>query len=374
MVSRAIVPENGETLQLDFGGLPIVDGLLAPDGQPLVDVRVLLGDVFSRYSGIFNCYVRSDRDGRFSFAGIPAGRYGVYYEVPTKRGEWAKVAVIETTGQDMDLGIVPEQTGRVLILLVPSDAGGPLDDLTIHLQQGTKFWAPSAGSVSRPTKPGEPYIVANVPPGEYTIAAIRSDNVRIRQPIELRPDQQELKVTLTALSGTATVSGRFISDSQQPLVMWRSDEKVIAHVYPSDGEFYRVENLPAGQYTIGNYFIGNRAPLMTFTLAHGEAKVVDIDTSDFSTLQMASLVAQVVGSDGTPLTAAEVWLERHGQQISPVTSSGEGYFFVAEPGDYTLHAAGPGYEKATRHVRLEAGNIAQRALDRATVLVRLQKK
>ncbi len=55
---------------------------------------------------------------------LDAGRYRVYYEVPTKRGEWAKVAVIETTGQDMDLGIVPEQTGRVLTSLVPSDAGG----------------------------------------------------------------------------------------------------------------------------------------------------------------------------------------------------------------------------------------------------------
>jgi len=165
-----------------------------------------------------------------------------------------------------------------------------------------------------------------------------------------------------------------LSDSRQPLLVWSSDEKVVAAIYSSGDNTYEIKNLPAGEYMIGSYFMRSSAPLMKFSLSKGDSKILDIDTSDWSALQRASLIVQILGANGVPLTAAEVWLQGYSGQIQPLMNTGEGYAFVTEPGEYTLHAVGPGYKEATKKVWLEAGVLTEPRMKESTVLLRLEKK
>jgi hypothetical protein len=374
VVRRCVVPQNGMVSRVDFGGSPVIDGQLVLEGRSLSNVRVLLGDVSSPHFGIYQCYAMTNSEGLFRFVGVPAGRYAIYYEVPDKRNEWTKVAGIETFGQNMDVGAVPKQGARVRIYVKSEQAGGQAKPTQVYLQEGTVF-GQQAGKAEKPTSPEEPYLISNVLPGAYTVTALLSGNVMIRQPIEVTGDQQDVEVTLTIPAGTATVSGRFIGVSQQPFVLWSSDEKIIAHVvYANAGEVYKVENLPAGRYMIGNYFITNAAPFVTFDLAEGESKTIDIDPSKLPAVRIGTLVIQIVGSDGTPITASQVWLEGQGQKITPTTSSSEGCMFIAPIGIYTLHVEGPGHRPSITNVQVEQTELSQGQLDRTRILVRLQRQ
>jgi hypothetical protein len=374
VVRRTVLPENGKTIRLDFGGRPLLFGRVFVDGLPLSDTTVMLGDVTLPYWGVHKCRARTDPEGRFSFAGAPAGRYGIYYEQPGKRGEWIKVAVVETHQEDMDLGVIPQSIGQVRISLVPTEPNGPwLQGLSVYLQGGTRFYAARSGTVTEPKDANEPYIVSNVLPGIYTATVRRLDRVRFREPIELQPGQQELNVKVTIPECTASICGRFFSDDQQSLTMWRSDEKVIASIIPKNGQ-YHFSNLPAGDYVIGNTFMGNSAPLVEFRLAEGESKTLDLDTSDWWLRQMGTFAVQVVDSNGIPLTAAEIWLTGLGGSIVPVTSSSEGHSFVVQSGEYVLHAQCAGYQEAAKTVQVEAGSMAQRRRDSKFEYIRLRRR
>jgi hypothetical protein len=374
VVRRCVVPQNGITSRVDFGGVPIVDGQLVIEGRSVSNVRVVLGDVSSPHFGTYQCYAVTNSDGLFRFVGVPVGRYAIYYKVPDKKNEWTKVAIIEATGQNMNVGAVPTQQGAHVRIYVKSEqASGWVGPTLVYLQEGTLFWGQPAGKADKPTLPEEPYVISNVLPGEYTVIAPLSDNVNIRQPIEVTEGQQDVDVTLTIPACTATVSGRFVSASQQSFVLWSLDEKIIAHIYAKAGGIYRIENLPAGRYIIGNYFIKNAAPFVTFDLAEGESKIIDIDPSKFPALRIGTLVVQVVGSDSTPITASQVWLEGQGQKITPMTSSSEGLYFIAPVGTYVLHVEAAGHGPSITNVQLEQTNLSQGQLERAKILVRLQR-
>jgi hypothetical protein len=275
---------------------------------------------------------------------------------------------------DMDVGIIPEHTARVLISVNAVDDNEPLVGLEVYLQEGTEFWVPKVGETAEPAQEGEPYVVTNALPGTYTAVACRSDDVMVRQIIELGAEQEELNVFLRMPKGTAAVSGELLTDYRQPLLMWRSDEKVTAHITPSYDGTYRVENLPAGRYSIGRYLIGKSAPLAQFTLYEDETRIVDIDTSHWSVSEKASLHTQVVNEKGVPLAGAEVWLDGHTGVIEPLTRVGEGQFFVADPGEYALHAAYPRYREAAQRIWLEARGIGLTPTADSMVIVRLEKK
>jgi protocatechuate 3,4-dioxygenase beta subunit len=374
VVRRTVLPEDGKTVRLDFGGRPLLFGRVFVDGLPLSDTTVILGDVTLPYWGVHKCRTRTDSEGRFSFAGAPAGRYGIYYEQPGKRGEWIKIAVVETHQEDMDLGVIPQSIGQVRISLVPSEPNEPwLQGLSVYLQGGTRFYAARSGTVTEPKDANEPYIVSNVLPGIYTATVRRLDHVGFREPIELQPGQQELNVKVTIPKCTASIRGQFLSNDQQSLAMWRSDEKIIASIIPKNGQ-YHVRNLPAGDYLIGNTFMGNNAPLVEFRLAEGESKTLDLDTSEWSLWQMGTFAVQVVDSNGIPLTAAEIWLTGLGGSVVPVTSSSEGHSFVVQSGEYVLHAQCAGYQEAAKTVQVEAGSMAQRRRDSKFEYIWLRKR
>jgi protocatechuate 3,4-dioxygenase beta subunit len=380
VVRRCVVPQNGRTLRVDFGGLPVVDGQLVTDGPAaggLANVRVLLGDVSSPHFGTFQCYAMTDGQGLFRFVGVPAGRYGVYYEMPDKRSQWVKVAVIETTGQNMNIGVVPRQGSLVRIHVKTADPSKTPQPMRVYLQEGTQLWGNTAGDVEPPTGPGEPYVVRHVLPGVYTAIVQVSDRVMIREQIEVPDGQPEVDAAVQIPFGTVTVTGDFKNDvlAGGTLVMVSADRKILAYIYRTDGKAYRVEDLPAGQYSIG-YFADGRAPLVTINLAEGQTKTLDIDSARWPAYRIGFLLVQVVAGDGTPLTACQVWLDGQAGRIVPMMSTGEGYLFVASLGKYVLYAAGAGHQQTSMQVEVKQTDLTQgyRQSVRTPVLVRLRKQ
>ena len=249
-----------------------------------------------------------------------------------------------------------------------------MDDLRVYLQQGFDFWGPTIGNVSNPERPGDPYRITNVLSGKYTIAAYRPDGVRFVRRLEFNAASGEHEISLQVPAGTATVSGELISDSDQPLLLFRSDGEIIGHISrPSNGSAYKIENLPAGRYSIGNYFIASTAPLLEFDLSEGQNKTIDIDTSDWAQLNKASLHTRVLGTNGVPIIGAQVWLKRGGLEIEPLTAVGNGQFFIADPGEHSLHAYYPGHKETSRKIQLESSDISSVRKEDEAVIIRLQR-
>ncbi|MBL7154827.1 MAG: carboxypeptidase regulatory-like domain-containing protein [Phycisphaerae bacterium] len=353
VIRRSVLPQNGVTARLDFGGDPVVFGRMIVDATPLANARVILGDSSSPYWGVHKCIARTDAQGRFSFPGTPVGRYGIYYEQPDKRGKWVKVAVIETQTVDMDLGVIPGPIGTVRISIAPAEPNEPLPQgLNAYLQTGTRYYALRAGTLAEPKTAGDPYIVTNILPGIYTATVRRSDGVRFRERVEFTEEQAPLDVTLTIPKCTASIGGMFRSETDRSLVMWRSDGKVVASIIPENGR-YAVKNLPAGDYAIGRSVAPRGWPLVEFGLAEGESKTLDLDPVDWPVQGRGRLIVQAVDSgNGIPLTAARMWLSRSGEIFEAPTTSSQGHVFDVPPGDYVLHAECIGYQEAEKAVEI----------------------
>jgi hypothetical protein len=373
VVRRAVMPANGKTFELNFGDKPVVRGQVVIDAESLMNTRLSLADADSTpYYGTFQSTVLTNDDGQFVFAGVPVGQYAVHYERGRKRNDWVKIATVDMGTEDIDIGVIGGPMGRILISIRTADPNDTLEGVQVYLQKGTEVWQSRAGDVSEPAAHGQPYIISNVLPGTYT-AVVRVGVMKFREIVELYSGQEEIEVTVQIPKSTASVSGRFIIDSDQPLLLWSLDEKITCHISPSEGS-YKIDNLPSGEYSIGNYFIGSVSPLVGFELKEGESKTIDIDISAWSALNQAPLHVRVITENGVPISGADVWLEGEAGVIEPITRTGMGQFFVTEPGEYTLVAVYPGYKEVTKAVSLEAKDITAARTEDSIVFIRLEKE
>ncbi len=375
VAQRTVVPQDGRTLQVDFGGLPFVDGQLVVGGKPLANVRMTLSDPASRHSGLFQCYARTDIQGVFRFAGVPAGTYGIYYELPDERNKWVKAAQIETTGETINLGTIPKEQIRVRIHIQTADPAADFKPASVVLHEGTRYWGSNVGDMERPTEAGGPWIVRNARPGLHTATVVTSEGIRIRKPVVIEDGATQVDVTIEVPSGGSVLTGQFPTDAQQTLILRNADDSINAFIYPGDGSTYVVENLPAGTYSIGSTFTEGSAPLTTFDLADGEVKTLDIDTSQWLNIKLGPLAVQVIGNDGFPLTNSKAWLDNGDERIEPIMSVGNNHSFVGPVGPCTLHVECAGYESAQLYTELRKVDFAKpREADKNAVMVKLRKK
>ena len=376
VVARVVVPADGRTLRLDFGGKPVISGQLLVAGQPVANATLMLSDPESRYSRVFRCLALTAPGGGFSFTGAPPGRYGIYYQNPEKRNDWPLLAILETTNEDIDIGAITHTAGRVVVAVEYDVNGISAGDLRISLFKAGSLFGPSVGTVRSPERPGDPYVIEGVPPGTYNPVAVLPGYVRIfGDPVTLDAGREQVASSLSISKCTASVSGLLIIDSQRQLFLWRSDEKVTAYLRKDDAGSYRLDHLPAGRYYVGKYWLRNSAQVLEFELAEGQNLTLDVDAGSFFLRQVAYLSLIVVGEDGVPVSDVKVWLEEPAGNLAPATETKPGFLFIAAgPGQYTIRAVGAGYKDTARSITLETRPIDSASLTDSTLILRLEKQ
>ncbi|MHC4154899.1 MAG: hypothetical protein ACYST6_08265 [Planctomycetota bacterium] len=377
VVCRTFLPVNGKKVRIDFGGDPKISGQLIVDGQPLPDVKMLMGDAAVAGFGGFKCYAVTGPEGQFVLSGPPQGRWAIYYEQLGKRNEWMKVAEIDVDAADIELGVVSPALleEKILIQVKAFDANEPLDNISqIVIQKGREITGQMVGPATPVAGKKGLYSLESLGPGEYTATVYRTGLPMIREKLEIEEGQQKPALTLQLPRGTASVSGLISRQSQLPLVIVSADQRIIAALEADSDGRYKVEHLPAGRYTVTRWPAdeGIGSP-MQFTLSEGENRKFDIDVSRLAEPQVAFLVVQAVNEDGLVLTEADLWLEREGKYIEPTQKSSHGHAFMTQAGEYTLHVTCSGYEEVTRNVSLEPVDMENLKLPEATI-IKLKKR
>jgi len=374
VVGRTVAPVNGKTLKLDLGGAPTVSGQLIIEGMPLGNTKLRLFDSLVQPPGrLFHSNAMTDTAGRFRFMGAPPGQYTIYYEHPERRHEWATIETIEVGRSDLDLGVIPSRVATVSISVTTESQETRSDSLDIHLEEEAKSWA-KVGTVTKPERPGDPYTVTHVPPGTYSAVATLSKFVYFRETVHVNAKDEEYGVALRIPEGTASVFGKYSLDSENPLGLWSADKRVSAYIWRHENDTYEIERLPPGKYVVGYSFIGSSLPLIRFTLAEGERKNVNIDSSVTSAIAKAFFKVQIIGDGGLPLPEADVRLTGKSGDVSPLLNSSAGQLFVTEPGEYVLHAVRPGYRERTRRVYLKQNELTGTRRSDSAMIVRLERE
>jgi RNA polymerase sigma factor (sigma-70 family) len=353
VVRRTVVPTDGATLRLDFGGLPLVSGAAVVDGVPLADTRLLLGPTDSPHFGAFRCLATSDEHGAFVFAGITRGTHAIYYERPDKRNDWLKIATVTVAGADMNLGVIPRDVSGLMVTIDAAQAGPAwlVRDVFITDSERPTTVAPFR-TAEAPTSPGGPWRIDSIGPGRYTLTATRADGVRWQTKIDLKAAEGPWQITLTPPRSAASVSGRVLGDANW-LALWREGKDIWSLIVARNGEEFSVAGLPAGKYVIGNdpAFLSELPALLEFTLGEGESKRIDVQPNTRLD-EMGFLVALVVDEKGLPRNDVRAWLEGPHGTVEPLERSLSGYCFTAVPGKYTLHVQAAGYRPSGTEVTL----------------------
>jgi hypothetical protein len=357
--------------RLDFGGQPNVTGRIIIDGVPLANRRIMLSTIDEPSSSIFRCHAMTEHDGTFTFGGIPSGKWAIYFDDIEKRNNRIKVATFEMAGQNVDLGVIPTGFATVHIS-IEYEQGTPKWDITkAFLQDDNKLWSQPVTEIAIPNDENAPYIAKNVLPGEHYLVLMRKDYSTLRYPVKV--DESDSKTNIRIPKCTAGIRGRVTGKYLSGQTVWTKDRTVIGHIQPDENGNYKLDNLPAGQYMLGGNMLIDSAALLEFELADDEQKTLDIDVPDAPPYRMGSLQVIVLDENGAPIPGPDIRLLGKNSAIEPIANSGQGIYFIAEPGTYTMQTSFPGYKTAEQQVSVETWDLLKIKQPPKPILVRLEK-
>ena len=108
VMRRLVIPKEGETIRLDFGGAFKVRGILEGQEGIISQRRMAIRELIPAH---FECFTLTDESGYFCFSGIVPGTYNLVYEDPDSRQRWQNIASITILDEELDLGVVKEAEG-----------------------------------------------------------------------------------------------------------------------------------------------------------------------------------------------------------------------------------------------------------------------
>lgn len=355
VVRRAVVPRTNAVTRLDFGGTPIVAGVVVLKGQPQAKTKLWLSPADATEVRLLTSYSMTDEHGAFTFNGIPPGVYAIRCRDTGKRRDWLKIATVEVGAGDVDMGTIPAGTSTLLLTLdgPPSDAPDAIE--RVFLAEPGHTWPRPVRIGEAPAAPGEPWRIRDVEPGAYTLLLERADRLHWRREVTLQAGREGWDITTEAPQATAQISGQIQGPCEGTLTFWREGKDLAGALHAdSDGRF-TIENLPSGKYAIGPGMglLYDVPALVEFTLADGEHGTVDLDLSDPAYRQMAFVMVQVLDGTGRARRDAHVEFQGPSGRIEPTAFKASGHAFVATPGPHRLHVEVPGCQRIERDVVLE---------------------
>jgi len=371
VICRTIVPANGKVSRLDFGGQPNVIGQIIVDGVPIANRRIILSATDERHSSTFRYYAMTEPDGKFTFGGVPKGRWKIYYEDTEHRDNGIIIAEFDLTDRYIDLGLIPSGISTVHVSIEYMEGTPKWDIIKAYLQEDDKPWGQRIAQLDKSSEKDGPYVAKYILPGKYWLVLIRKDYATLRQPIEVTED--DVNITVRMPKCASGIYGRLTSKVLSGQTVWRKDKTVVGNIRSDENGNYKLDNLPAGEYRVGGNMLIDEGVLLEFELAEGEQKNLDIDVPDTPKTEIGSLQVMVVDENGAPMTTVKVWLQGSTGPIEPIINSGQGVYFVAEPGKYTLHASFTGYKEVRQAVSVETFDLKKKTRQPSPVLLRLEK-
>jgi len=351
---RTVMPQNGKTSRIDFGGKAELSGQVILEGQPLSSTRIQLGPGGKPHFGSFRAFAVTDTNGNFSFYPGIAGSYSIYYK-PAQSRDWNELAgVILSPDKDVDLGVIPEQTS-MLRIYVTQPLDSPQWEITyLTVQKGVNQFGRPATTVKSPSTPEEAYLATNLVAGKYRVIMSRPDNLMYQVPVEIKEGEIESDLIIdlpTSNSGLNVIAAQDVPF----LKAYTEDEGVIITMSPSEDGTFHADNVPAGRYNLTNgMFLDKQFILTSFDLLPEETKTVDISQSAPDPVSISALLVEIVDENGSPISGCNIWLEGDNGKIDPMMQDDFQTTFITSAGNYTIHTIRAGCEDANKPVTLEA--------------------
>lgn len=358
VVRQAILPTNKESRRLDLGGKTPVRGRLVVNGKPVASARIQLSD--QPNFGAFKAYAMTDAEGRFTFWSPDAGERKLYYEAPGRRNEWVMAAKLTIAPSNAQIGDVAVQASRVSIALrglsVEQAQGA-----NVTLQTFDPIWThgDDAGLPTPRAGADAPYVFENVLPGEYEAVWMRQDYVRLRQRVTAPATGEAIDVTMEWPAGGASIAGRIAKDAMgpgdnHPPNLWSKDGRILASLFTRSGDRYQLVDLPAGEYFLTSWDVREAPAVLTFSLAAGERKTLDLTKENYAPAPFAegALDVRCFTDEGVPLPGCKITLVREGGTLRPHSSQEGRVMFIGAPGTYRMRVEFQGMEPVERDVKL----------------------
>jgi hypothetical protein len=365
VVHAAILPKNGKSNHLDFGGQWYTTGRLLQAGTSMANIKVMIRGNTAGYETAFTDYAKTDSDGRFTFWGIPSGRKFIYWSIPGMHGldQWVEIGQFDfESGLDMDLNDFDVSLSEVSVKTYTENPKEKLDQLDVYVQKYDEkmFYGRRVGQLSPRTDPNDPYIFLNMAPGTYEAIGRRPGCPTIHKVFEITQGHKQSDVDLWVPAGSASLSGKIVpsdpKERQMPLMLRSISQEVTMGIQPAGDGSYEIGNLPAGDYIIGraSVALSRQSKIKEVNLKSGENKKLDIEVDSVGKKYGGYLVVVIVTEEGLPLSGTNVWLEKGGQTITPHFDSDKSKSFAGDAGEYTLYAEYPGYRKIQQRVSIKS--------------------
>ncbi len=374
VVRRSLIGDKEVTYDLDFGVGPQVTGILADaTGKLLTNTRLLLSHPVNPGSPLFQSYAQTDPTGSFIFAGIPAGHYGLYRQLPGSIA-WTQVTTFNMLHSDTDLGLIPPKTTNIRVTLI-SGSQVITSNWRVLLQESHDLWSPFIKRTEIPESGDSRYLLDHVLAGDYCVVAQKNDGSQsIRLPIAVLSDRADQDLTIELPQGHITLSGPFDNEVSQDLILFNLDKTLVMPIRERNGH-YTLNNIPAGEYCISNTFLADMAPLETLTLTQDTTALqLAINTQQWLSLGQGLISVQVAGQDGLPLMSSEARLTNDAGTLTPLYRTDSELIFVAPIGTYELIVSHDGFDAQSKDITITSN--AQMALypERVVIPIRLNTK
>jgi hypothetical protein len=338
-------------------------------GEPLAGGRVQLTGENPTF-GIFKAYAQTGQDGRFTFWSPPPGKWTLYYALPGRRSDWARVRDVEITSGPLDIGTIEHSPVKLLVRFVlPADQ--QTREIQVWLQEYDPVWTHGnrVGAPSFASGTGEPFVFDNVPPGKYELTvhhaaaanqAGQPSRLQIRQVVEVTAGPAIQETTIQLPQGSASISGHIDEavtgpGGANPPRLWSKDRRLSGWLIPREDHTFEVVDLPAGEYFLTNKDTRDAQPVLEFSLADGEQKTLDLAPQVYSPAAATAgmLIVHVFTEQGLLMSGADVTLSGPDSDLTPHSSQSGRLVFTGPPGEYQLRATYPGFKLQQRTVTLK---------------------
>lgn len=358
VVRRAVVPQANRVTLLDFGATPIVGGVVVVKGVPQAKTKLRLIPADTAHVRTFTSFTMTDEHGGFAFNGVPRGTHAIYCRSSAKPS-WLKIATVDVSDSDMDLGIIPRSTATLLVTINGLDANPAWAIQHLSLAEPESIWPVPVRIAEAPEAAGEPWAFHDVDPGKYKLILDRTDRVQWRQEISLARGPSQWELSLAVPLSTCQVTGRTAGAGNGALTFWREGRDLFGTILPDADGTFAIPGLPPGKYGVGPGLglTYNVPPLVEFDLHPEESQTVDLDLTALSHRPMGFLNVQVLDNTGAMRREAHLWLESSAGRVESLQFTAAGHAFLTEPGRHKLHVEVSAYPHIEKDVLLEPTSI-----------------